>query len=319
MEKSDLIYVAGHRGLVGSAIIRQLKKLGYSNLLTRTREELDLTNQSAVNNFFNLTRPSYVLLAAAKVGGIQANNLYPADFIYQNMMIECNVIHAAVISGVKRLLFLGSTCIYPKFAAQPIAENALLTDSLEQTNEPYAIAKIAGIKLCESYNRQHDTDFRSIMPTNLFGLGDNFDPENSHIIPGLIGRFHQAKINNHTEAAVWGTGEPRREFLYADDLADAAIFVLKLSKRKYERHTTPMLSHLNVGTGADITIREIAYKIKETVGFKGELVFDKNKPNGTMRKLTDVSKLRGLGWHHKTSLEEGLKLTYEWYLENVAS
>ena len=316
MNLNDKIYIAGHRGLVGSAIVRQLESRGFTNLLMRTHKELDLTNQAQVQNFFQQEKPDYVILAAAKVGGIHANNTYPADFIYQNMMIEANVINSAYENRVKRLLFLGSTCIYPKAVEQPMREDALLTDVLEPTNEPYALAKIAGIKLCESYNRQHGTDFRSVMPTNLYGINDNFHPENSHIIPALMRRFHEAKINNDSEVVVWGTGNAMREFLYVDDMAEASLFVLELDKRTYQANTKPMLSHINVGSGKDVTIKEVAKTIKEVVGHKGKIIFDINKPDGAPRKLIDVSRLSNMGWRYSVDLKDGLSNTYRWYLEN---
>jgi GDP-L-fucose synthase len=313
MNKDSKIFIAGHRGLVGFAIVRQLESRGFTNLIMRTHKELDLTNQAQVQNFFTQEKPDYVILAAAKVGGIHANNTYPADFIYQNMMIEANVINSAYESKVKRLLFLGSTCIYPKAVEQPMREDALLTDVLEPTNEPYALAKIAGIKLCESYNRQHGTDFRSVMPTNLYGINDNFHPENSHVIPALMRRFHEAKINNDTEVVVWGTGNAMREFLYVDDMAQASLFVLELDEQTYKTNTQPMLSHINVGTGKDVTIREMAETMKQVVGFEGKLTFDTTKPDGTPRKLIDVSRLSNMGWKYSIDLEEGLKKTYKWY------
>jgi len=316
MDLKDKIYIAGHRGLVGSAIVRQLESRGFTNLLMRTHKELDLTNQAQVQNFFKQEKPDYVILAAAQVGGIHANNTYPADFIYQNIMIEANVINSAYESKVKRLLFLGSTCIYPKAVEQPMREDALLTDVLEPTNEPYALAKIAGIKLCESYNRQHGTDFRSVMPTNLYGINDNFHPENSHVIPALMQRFHQAKINNDSEVVVWGTGNAMREFLYVDDMAEASLFVLELDEQTYQANTRPMLSHINVGTGKDITIRKMAETMKEVVGYKGKLIFDTVKPNGAPRKLIDVTRLSDMGWNYSVDLKEGLKKTYKWYLTN---
>jgi len=315
MNKNSKIYLAGHRGLVGSAIMRQLESRGSTNLITRTHNELDLTNQAAVKGFFEEEKPKYVILAAAKVGGIQANNTYPADFIYQNMMIEANIIDAAYQNNVKRLLFLGSTCIYPKAVAQPMREDSLLTDVLEPTNEPYAVAKIAGIKLCESYNRQYGTDFRSVMPTNLYGINDNFHPENSHVIPALMRRIHEAKLNNDKEVIVWGSGTPMREFLYVDDMAEASLFVLELDEATYQANTKPMLSHINVGTGKDVTIREMAETIKSVVGFKGELKFDTSKPDGPKRKLIDVTRLTNMGWTYSVELEEGLKKTYDWYLK----
>ena len=315
MKLNEKIYVAGHRGLVGSAIVRQLEVRGFTNLLIRTHQELDLTNQAAVQHFFAEQKPDYVILAAAKVGGIHANNTYPAEFIYENMMIEANVIDAAYRNGVKRLLFLGSTCIYPKAVAQPMREDALLTDVLEPTNEPYALAKIAGIKLCESYNRQYGTDYRSVMPTNLYGINDNFHPENSHVIPALMRRFHEAKANNDQEVMVWGSGNAMREFLYVDDMAAASLFVLELNDKTYKANTRPMLSHINVGTGKDVTIREMAETMKRVVGFKGELKFDVSKPDGAPRKLIDVSRLAAMGWRYGVELEEGLRLTYAWFLE----
>ena len=315
MNKNSKIYIAGHRGLVGSAIMRQLEARGFSNLITCTHKKLDLTNQAAVQQFFAEQKPDYVILAAAKVGGIHANNTYPADFIYKNMMIEANVIDAAYQNNVTRLLFLGSTCIYPKAVAQPMREDSLLTDVLEPTNEPYAIAKIAGIKLCESYNRQYSTDFRSVMPTNLYGINDNFHPENSHVIPALMRRFHEAKLNNDKEVVVWGSGTPMREFLYVDDMAEASLFVLELDEATYQANTKPMLSHINVGTGKDVTIREMAETIKSVVGFKGELKFDTSKPDGPKRKLIDVTRLTNMGWTYDVELEEGLKKTYGWYLK----
>jgi len=314
MDLKDKIYIAGHRGLVGSAIVRQLESRGFTNLLMRTHKELDLTNQAQVQTFFKQEKPDYVILAAAKVGGIHANNTYPADFIYQNMMIEANVINSAYENKVKRLLFLGSTCIYPKAVDQPMREEAILTDVLEPTNEPYALAKIAGIKLCESYNRQYGTDFRSVMPTNLYGINDNFHTENSHVIPALMRRFHEAKVNNDKEVSVWGTGGAMREFLYVDDMAEASLFVLELDEKTYQANTKPMLSHINVGTGKDVTIREMAETMKEVVGFKGSLTFDTTKPDGSPRKLIDVSRLSNMGWKYSIDLEEGLKKTYKWYL-----
>jgi len=313
MDLKDKIYIAGHRGLVGSAIVRQLESRGFTNLLMRTHKELDLTNQAAVQAFFSQEKPDYVILAAAKVGGIHANNIYPADFIYQNMMIEANVINSAYENKVKRLLFLGSTCIYPKAVKQPMREDAILTDVLESTNEPYALAKIAGIKLCESYNRQYGTNFRSVMPTNLYGINDNFHPENSHVTPALMRRFHEAKINNDAEVVVWGTGNAMREFLYVDDMAQASLFVLELDEETYKANTQPMLSHINIGTGKDVTIREMAETMKEVVGFKGNLAFNTTKPDGSPRKLIDVSRLSNMGWKYSIDLEEGLKKTYKWY------
>ena len=315
MNLNDKIYIAGHSGLVGSAIVRQLESRGFTNLIMRTYNELDLTNQVQVQNFFQQEKPDYVVLAAAKVGGIHANNTYPADFIYQNMMIEANVINSSYENKVKRLLFLGSTCIYPKAVEQPMREDALLTDVLEPTNEPYALAKISGIKLCESYNRQHGTDFRSVMPTNLYGINDNFHSENSHVIPALMQRIHQAKVNNDVEVVVWGTGNAMREFLYVDDMAEASLFVLELDEETYKANTMPMLSHFNVGTGKDVTIREMAEIMKEIVGYKGKIVFDTSKPDGTLRKLIDVNKLKDAGWTYSVDLKSGLKKTYDWFLE----
>jgi len=316
MNLNDKIYIAGHRGLVGSAIFRQLESRGFTNLIMRTHKELDLTNQAQVQGFFTQENPDYVIIAAAKVGGIHANNTYPADFIYQNMMIEANVINSAYESKVKRLLFLGSTCIYPKAVEQPMREDALLTGVLEPTNEPYALAKIAGIKLCESYNRQHGTDFRSVMPTNLYGINDNFHPENSHVIPALMQRFHQAKINNDAEVVVWGTGNAMREFLYVYDMAQASLFVLELDEQTYKDNTQPMLSHINVGTGKDITIREMAETMKQVVEYEGKITFDTTKPDGAPRKLIDISRLKRMGWEYSVDLKEGLTKTYKWYLES---
>ena len=317
MDLNDKIYIAGHCGLVGSAIVRKLESRGFTNLLMRTHKELDLTNQAQVQNFFQQEKPDYVILAAAKVGGIHANNTYPAEFIYQNMMIEANVINSAYENKVKRLLFLGSTCIYPKAVEQPMREDALLTDVLEPTNEPYALAKIAGIKLCESYNRQYNTDFRSVMPTNLYGINDNFHPENSHVIPALMRRFHEAKVNNDAEVIVWGTGNAMREFLYVDDMAEASLFVLELDEETYQANTKSMLSHINVGTGKDVTIREMAETMKEVVGYKGKLTFDTAKPDGAPRKLIDVSRLSNMGWEYSVDLKDGLSKTYKWYLKKL--
>lgn len=316
MNLKDKIYIAGHRGLVGSAIVRQLKNRGFTNLLMRTHKELDLTNQAQVQTFFKQEKPDYVILAAGKVGGIHANNTYPADFIYKNIMIEANVVNSAYENKVKRLLFLGSTCIYPKAVEQPMREDALLTGVLEPTNEPYALAKIAGIKLCESYNRQHGTDFRSVMPTNLYGINDNFHPENSHVIPALMRRFHEAKVNNDAEVVVWGTGKAMREFLYVDDMAEASLFVLELDEKTYQVNTKPMLSHINVGTGKDVTICKMAETMKEVIGFKGKLTFDTTMSDGTPRKLIDVSRLSNMGWEYSVDLKDGLSKTYKWYLKN---
>jgi len=310
------IYVAGHRGMVGAAICRRLAQEGAQDLITRTHAELDLTNQAAVDAFFAAEQPTQVYLAAAKVGGIWANDSYPAEFIYKNLMIEANVIHAAHRHGVERLLFLGSSCIYPRLAAQPMAEDALLTGPLEPTNEPYAIAKIAGIKLCESYNRQHGTDFRSVMPTNLYGPGDNFDLENSHVVPALIRKFHEAKETGAAAVEVWGTGRPRREFLHVDDMADACVFVMGLDPDTYRAQTAPMLSHINVGVGEDVSIRELAETVRDVIGYRGEIRFDTSKPDGTPRKLLDVTRLARLGWRARLGLREGLAQTYAWYLKH---
>ncbi|ATG89634.1 GDP-L-fucose synthase family protein [Methylomonas koyamae] len=314
MDKNSKIYLAGHRGMVGSAILRQLSDAGYQNVVVRTHAELDLTDQAAVRRFLDSEKPDWVILAAAKVGGIHANNEYPAEFIYQNLMIEANVVHAAWLANCRKLLFLGSSCIYPKFAEQPMREEALLTGILESTNEPYAIAKIAGIKLCESYNRQYGVDYRSVMPTNLYGENDNFHLENSHVIPALIRKFHDAKLNNSPTVEVWGTGNAMREFLHVDDMAAACIHVMGLSEAEYKSCTEPMLSHLNVGTGMDVTIRELAETIGRVVGYQGEISWNTNKPDGTPRKLMDVSKLKSLGWQPKIGLEEGLSTTYQWFL-----
>lgn len=312
------IHIAGHRGMVGSAILRRLEARraagGALELITRTHAELDLTSQQAVRNFMQAERPDVVILAAAKVGGIHANNTYPADFIYENLMIECNVIHQAFAAGVTRLLQLGSSCIYPRAVAQPIREDALLTGVLELTNEPYAVAKIAGIKLCESYNRQHGTDYRSVMPTNLYGPGDNFHPTNSHVMPALIRRFHEAARAGMPEVTIWGSGTPRREFLHVDDMAEASLFVLDLALDTYAANTQPMLSHINVGTGRDVAIAELARIIADVTGFQGRVSFDTSKPDGTMRKLMDVSRLADMGWKARIGLEQGLSETYRWFL-----
>ncbi len=316
------IYVAGHRGMVGSAIVRQLLAQCHpaERIVTRTHAELDLTDQAAVRAFFAAERPDQVYLAAAKVGGIHANNSYPAEFIYQNLMMQANVIDAAFKNGVQKLLFLGSSCIYPKLAPQPMREDALLTGTLESTNEPYAIAKIAGIKLCESYNRQygqsHGVDYRSVMPTNLYGPGDNYHPENSHVIPALIRRFHEAKANQAPSVTIWGTGTPRREFLYVDDMAAASVHVMNLPKAMHQQHTQPMLSHINVGCGADVTILEVAQAVARTVGYTGHIRTDPSKPDGTPRKLMDSGRLNALGWQARVSLEIGLSKAYEDFLKN---
>jgi len=314
------IYVAGHRGMVGGAILRGLEARRESGedltLITATHAELDLTDKAAVRAFMMEQRPDVVILAAAKVGGIHANATYPADFIYENLMIECNVIHQAFEAGVRRLLQLGSSCIYPKAAPQPMREDALLTGPLEPTNEPYAIAKITGIKLCESYNRQHGTDYRSVMPTNLYGPGDNFHPENSHVLPALIRRFHEAREEGHDAVTIWGTGRPMREFLHVDDMAAASLFVLDLDKASYDANTDPMLSHINVGSGVDITILDLAQMVARVTGFQGHIVTDPDKPDGTPRKLMDVSRLTAMGWRARIGLEEGVADTYRWFLEH---
>lgn len=322
MNTETRIYVAGHRGMVGSAIIRALEQQRQNNIITRTHAELDLTDQLAVRTFFATERPEQVYLAAAKVGGIHANNTYPAEFIYENLMIQANIVDAAFRAGVKKLLFLGSSCIYPKLAQQPMREDALLTGTLEPTNEPYAIAKIAGIKLCESYNRQygesHSIDYRSVMPTNLYGPGDNYHPENSHVIPALIRRFHEAMESKAPTVTIWGTGNPRREFLYVDDMAAASVHVMSLENSVYKEHTQPMLSHINVGCEQDITIKELANAIGKTVRYQGEITFDISKPDGTPRKLMDSSRLKALGWRAKVGLEEGLALAYQDFLKTAS-
>ena len=310
-------YIAGHRGMVGSAILRQLEAAGEANIVTRTHAELDLTNQLAVRDFMQKEQPDVVVLAAGKVGGISANNTYPAQFIYENLMIECNVIHQAFDAGVTKLLQLGSSCIYPKAVPQPMLENALLTGKLEPTNEPYAVAKIAGIKLCESYNRQYGVDYRSVMPTNLYGPGDNFHPENSHVMPALIRRFHKAACDGLDEVVIWGSGTPRREFLHVDDMAEASLFVLNLSKDIYEQNTETMMSHINVGSGTDISILELARLVAQVTGYTGQISTDRTKPDGTMRKLMSVDRLAKMGWSAQIQLKQGLADTYEWYLENV--
>ncbi|WP_139699206.1 GDP-L-fucose synthase family protein [bacterium endosymbiont of Bathymodiolus sp. 5 South] len=315
MNKDAKIYIAGHRGLVGSAIVRELKKQGFDNLIIRTHKELDLINQQAVSDFFKQEKPNYVILAAAKVGGIVANNTYRADFIYENLQIQNNVIHQSYLHKVTKLLFLGSTCIYPKNAPQPMSEDSLLTSELEYTNEPYAIAKIAGIKMCESYNLQYGTNFISVMPTNLYGKNDNFDLEVSHVLPALLRKMHEAKLNNNPTVEIWGSGKPRREFLYSDDMADACVFIMQnvdfkhLIKGKQEARNT----HINIGTGEDISIKDLAYLIKDIVEFKGELIFNTSKPDGTMVKLTNLDKLHNLGWHHKIELNDGIKTVFNQY------
>jgi len=318
MNLNQKIYVAGHRGMVGSAIVRNLLAQGYTNIVTRTHAELDLTNQQAVQTFFAKEKPDQVYLAAAKVGGIHANNTYPAEFIYDNLMMQNNVIHQAFLSGVKKLLFLGSSCIYPQLAPQPMNEDALLTGKLEPTNEPYAIAKIAGIKMCESYNRQygqsHGIDYRSVMPTNLYGPGDNYHPENSHVIPALIRRFYEAKVANAPEVMIWGSGTPKREFLYIDDMAAAAVFVMQLDKVTYDSQTEPMQSHINVGSGGDVTIAELAKAVGAVVGYHGVISFDPTKPDGSPRKWMDSGRLNNLGWNAQVGLEQGLKEAYQEFL-----
>ena len=314
--KQAKIYVAGHRGMVGSAIVRELQNQGQTNIVVHTHAELELTNQQAVRDFFELEKPDQVYLAAARVGGIHANNTYPAEFIYDNLMVQANVIHEAYKVGVQKILFLGSSCIYPKAVRQPMREDALLSGILESTNEPYAVAKIAGIKLCESYNRQYGVDYRSVMPTNLYGVGDNYHPENSHVIPALIRRFHEAKMNNAPEVVIWGSGSPMREFLYVDDMAAASVYVMNLDKRIYDQHTEPMLSHINVGFGSDVTIKALAQTISEVVGYQGRIGFDATKPDGPARKLMDTGRLNSLGWHARINFKEGLSMAYQDYLTN---
>lgn len=313
-ELNPKIYIAGHRGMVGSAIERTLRKQGFTNIVGKTHAELDLTNQNAVAEFFAQEKPDQVYLAAARVGGIYANNTFPAEFIYDNLMVQNNVIHQAFLSGVKKLLFLGSSCIYPKLAPQPMTEEALLMGKLEPTNEPYAVAKIAGIKMCESYNRQygqsHGVDYRSVMPTNLYGPGDNYHPENSHVIPALIRRFHEAKVNNAPEVVIWGTGTPKREFLFVDDMAAASVFVMQLDKKTFDLQTEPMQNHINVGYGSDVTIADLAKAVGRAVGYQGKISFDISKPDGTPRKWMDSSRLNHLGWKPFMALEDGLKLAY---------
>ena len=317
MNLTDTIFIAGHRGMVGSAIVRRLRALGCTNILTAGRDALDLTDQHAVNAFFSTHRIDQVYLAAAKVGGIHANNTYPAEFIHPNLMIEANLIHAAHTHGVQKLMFLGSSCIYPKFAEQPMKEEALLTGLLEPTNESYAIAKIAGIKLCESYNRQYGRDYRSAMPTNLYGPGDNFHPENSHVIPALMRRIHEAKLAKAPEVVIWGSGTPMREFLHVDDLAEAVVHLQNISQERYASETEPMRSHINVGTGTDVTIRELAETLVKVIGYEGKLVFDTTKPDGTRRKLMDVARLARLGWCAQRQLDTGLSETYEWFIKSL--
>lgn len=310
------IFVAGHNGMVGSAICRQLAKESKVTVLTASRDELDLLSQSAVQDFLNQEHPDAVVLAAAKVGGIHANNEYPAQFIYENLQIQNNIIHGSHLADIQSLLFLGSSCIYPKLANQPMSEDALLTGKLEQTNEPYAIAKIAGIKMCESYNRQYGRDYRSVMPTNLYGPGDNFHPNNSHVLPSLLRRFHEAKVNDYENVMLWGSGNPKREFLHVDDMAAASILVMGLSDDEYRSQTTPMQSHINVGSGDDISIRELAEMIMQVVGFEGNIEFDKSKPDGSPRKLMNVDLLKSLGWKQQIDLKQGLDQTYRWFIEN---
>jgi len=320
MQKDSKIYIAGHRGLVGSAILKSLQKKGYSNLLCRTHAELDLMDQRAVEHFFQTEKPEYVILAAAKVGGIVANNTYRADFIYENLQIQNNVVHQSYLGGVKKLLFLGSTCIYPRNCPQPMKEEYLLTSELEYTNEPYAIAKIAGIKMCESYNLQYGTNFISVMPTNLYGPNDNFDLETSHVLPALLRKMHEAKMNGAKEVEIWGSGKPRREFLYSEDMADACVFLMENRDFKDIIDSTSnevRNTHINIGTGIDISIKELAETIQKIVGYEGKLRFDASKPDGTMVKLTDPSKLHALGWRHTVELEEGIRRVYEWYLETL--
>ena len=311
------IYIAGHKGMVGSAIVRQLRARMDSDtqLITRTHKDLDLASQQQVNDFISNEKPDQIYLAAAKVGGIHANNIYPADFIYQNLMIQANIIHAAHQNNIQKLLFLGSSCIYPKNVKQPMKEEVLLTNTLEPTNEPYAIAKIAGIKLCESYNRQYNRDYRSVMPTNLYGPNDNFHPKNSHVIPALIRKFHEAKVNNKPFVEVWGSGKPMREFLHVDDMADASIHIMDIDKKTLESEVDPMLSHINIGTGMDITIKDVAQLIKGIVGFNGDIVFNTKMLDGTKRKLLDVSRIKSLGWEHSIALKDGIQETYDWFLK----
>ena len=317
MDKGSKIYVAGHRGMVGSAIVRELNKQGFHHVIGRTHAELDLLDQSAVSTFFQQERPDYVVLAAAKVGGIFANNEYPADFIYENLMVQNNVIHQAYKAEVKQLFFLGSSCIYPKLAPQPMAEGALLTSGLEPTNEPYAVAKIAGIKMCESYNRQYGTDFRSVMPTNLYGPNDNYDLQNSHVIPGLIRRIHEAKTNNDKVLSIWGTGSALREFLYVNDLAEACVMLMNIPKGDYEQSIPVRSSHVNIGTGSDVSIKELVTLLVSVIGYEGKIQWDTSKPDGTPRKLLDVSRINELGWQASIKLKDGLQLTYQSYLKTL--
>ena len=322
MTSNPKIYIAGHRGMVGSAIVRELERKGHTNLVYRTHQELDLTNQLAVQNFFHQEKPDQVYLAAARVGGIYANNTFPAEFIYDNVMVQSNVIHQAFMHGVKKLLFLGSSCIYPRMASQPMSEDALLTGKLEPTNEPYAIAKIAGIKMCESYNRQygatHGVDYRSVMPTNLYGPGDNYHPENSHVIPALIRRFHEAKVSGTSQVVIWGSGKPYREFLYVDDMAKASVYVMELAKEQYDQVTEPMQSHLNVGFGSDVTIAQLAQAVAKAVGYLGTIALDPTKPDGSPKKLMNSKRLNTLGWKAAVSLDDGLALAYAEFVNDHA-
>jgi GDP-L-fucose synthase len=318
MSKNQNIFIAGHKGMVGSAIMRALQRDGYTNIVTRGRAELDLVQQSEVRKFFAEQQVDQVYIAAARVGGIYANNTYPAEFIYENLMVEANLVHEAWRAGVKKILFLGSSCIYPKHSPQPMKEDMLLTGILEPTNEPYAIAKITGIKLCESYNRQYGTDYRSVMPTNLYGQGDNYHAENSHVIPGLIRRFHEAKQAASPQVVIWGTGAPMREFLYVDDMAAASVHVMELDPESYARHTQPRLSHINIGTGQDITIKELAELIGQVVGYAGRITFDVSKPDGAMRKLMDVGRMESLGWQPRVRLSDGLELAYRDFLTRTS-
>lgn len=321
MDKNTKIYVAGHNGMVGSSIVRNLRLMGFHNIITRSHKELELTNQKAVADFFLQERPEQMYMAAAKVGGIYANNTFPAEFIYENLMVECNLIHQAFLAGTKKILFLGSSCIYPRLAEQPMVEEALMEGKLESTNEPYGVAKIAGIKLCESYNRQygesHGVDYRSVMPTNLYGPGDNYHPENSHVIPALMRRLHEAKVASLSEVLIWGTGSPMREFLFVDDMALASIFVMNLPKETFDLQTEPMRNHINVGYGSDLSIKDLALLMAKVVGFEGNIRFDPSKPDGSPRKLMDSSRLRKLGWAPQKALEDGLRETYQEFCSTV--
>ena len=317
LNQPDSIFVAGHKGMVGSAIVSQLQSMGYRNILTAERNELDLTNQLAVRKFFSLNKISEIYMAAAKVGGIHANDTYPAEFIYENLMVECNVIHAAHLTGIQKILFLGSSCIYPRVIPQPMKEDALLQGPLEGTNEPYAIAKIAGIKLCESYNRQYGRDYRSVMPTNLYGPNDNFHPENSHVVPALLRRFHEASRRGDREVIIWGSGEPKREFLHVNDMATASILIMNLTPERYNSITEPRISHINVGSGTDCSIKELAETVAKVTGYHGKLMFDTSKPDGSPRKLLDITRLSSLGWKPKIGLEDGIRSAYKWFLRNL--